>query len=613
MVLRRQLRPAARSPGLKTKDRPSAAGLLRDLARLKRTIFLVEFILIAVLFAYEVFNQYRETQEQQRDLVASYLNHVTSKARILLDLPWSGIDIPSAATQGGIRSEVNPLPPLLELEGYAAMTIVLGTKILAHADDGAGDIFDPAEIFPGMTGIVWRDDDHRASSGSLSNIRTGWLWHGGAPYFTAASPIAPKLEGRPVEAGDPAPVLIVAVRFDTARLAAIARELGLDDIAAIEHEASSRNNEVVIRDGDGHRVGSIVWNTHLGGAFHLLELTLLVAVVGLILYAFGRYTVQRLAMVGSALDRMHANNLRDKAYLRSLIEASNDGLIVLDADGQILDCNSTVNRRSGHPKSKVIGANIGEFLAGVSLDDPEFLAGHKTVRCQMARPDGSTYWLDVGGSRFEDSDFSERYIIVTRDVSARVEAEEAVWRQAHFDTLTDLPNRALFNTRLNGELMRARDEGTQCVLMFIDLDGFKSVNDTRGHDAGDVLLARVAERFRKHLPAEAMVARLGGDEFAVILPAGSKTSDAKRLAKILGREISQPYDLEDEPILISASIGIAEAPRDGCTTSELLRAADKAMYTAKRKAPGSYAVVGENSENGGDGDNGGYRAVKRYS
>lgn len=599
-----------------TRDLLSAARLLKDIARLKRTIFLIEFALIVALFAYEVNSQYRLSRAHERDLVSSHLETTRDKAHLLVGMVRDTVATSrEMVTSDRAALENLPLSEIVELEGYAFVSVSLGASLLARAGDGTETAFEVSDIFPPGVVQQWHDGLSAPHGLGEDQIHTTWFWFDGTPYFATAGPVISHVldpgGGTGANMLDGVPVLLLVSRFDAARLASMAAHFDLPPMTSITRDDDDFNNGVVLETESGRRLGAIVWNTRLGGAIHLKELSFLVAGIAIVLFLIGRFLVSRMTAVGVVLDRFYEVNRREKSHLRSLIEASNDGLMVLDGEGRILDCNSTVLVRSGLPRSQIIGCKLDASMPDVSLDDPEFLAGEKTVRCRMRRLNGEIYWLDVGGSRFEDQGSEERYIIVSRDVSQRVAAEEAVWHQAHFDSLTELPNRALFTTRLNAEIMRAMEEGTQCVLLFIDLDGFKSVNDTYGHEAGDNLLVEVARRFGALIPQGAMAARLGGDEFGIILAAGTSPEEAEALAIETGRELARPFETLGAEIRIRASIGLARAPENGGTSSELMRAADKAMYTAKRMAEGGYAVARRGVEM--DGLNDGYRAVKRYS
>jgi diguanylate cyclase (GGDEF)-like protein len=171
--------------------------------------------------------------------------------------------------------------------------------------------------------------------------------------------------------------------------------------------------------------------------------------------------------------------------------------------------------------------------------------------------------------------------------------DQALYRSAHYDTLTQLPNRAFFLDELARELARAERQSTKLGLLFIDLDGFSNVNDSLGHAAGDELLVHAAARVRACMRKADVVARLGGDEFTVVLPDLREAADAATVAQHVIETLSQPYDVGHGETFVSASIGIALFPIDGTDAEELLRHADMAMYRAKGKGRGSQAFYEE--------------------
>jgi diguanylate cyclase (GGDEF)-like protein len=181
-------------------------------------------------------------------------------------------------------------------------------------------------------------------------------------------------------------------------------------------------------------------------------------------------------------------------------------------------------------------------------------------------------------------------VAVALATSAR---DQALYRSAHYDTLTQLPNRAFFLDVLARELARAERQSTSLGLLFIDLDGFSNVNDSLGHAAGDELLVHVAARLRACMRKADLVARLGGDEFTVVLPDLRETADAATVAQHVIEALSQPYDIGHGETFVAASIGIALFPLDGTDAEDLLRHADMAMYRAKAKGRGSHAFFEE--------------------
>jgi len=172
---------------------------------------------------------------------------------------------------------------------------------------------------------------------------------------------------------------------------------------------------------------------------------------------------------------------------------------------------------------------------------------------------------------------------IAEDITARKEVEEQLLHLAHYDTLTDLPNRTLFYDRLQQSLAHSRREDGTAAVIFIDLDRFKLVNDTLGHAAGDHLLQQAARRLKAKLRASDTVGRLGGDEFAVILSDLASADDAGAVAQQLMRVLEQPFELDGREMFITASVGITLFPTDGTDPDTLLKNADAAMYRAKEQ------------------------------
>jgi len=175
-----------------------------------------------------------------------------------------------------------------------------------------------------------------------------------------------------------------------------------------------------------------------------------------------------------------------------------------------------------------------------------------------------------------------------RDITERKAAEERVRRSANYDALTDLPNRSLFRERIELEVKHAARTGLPLALLYIDLDGFKGVNDSLGHGAGDQLLQLVGARISASVRETDTVARLGGDEFTVILTEVTVPSHVDALAGKILAALDQPFKLRAAQVSISASIGIALYPGDGATPDEMVRHADAAMYVAKHAGRNRY-------------------------
>lgn len=173
---------------------------------------------------------------------------------------------------------------------------------------------------------------------------------------------------------------------------------------------------------------------------------------------------------------------------------------------------------------------------------------------------------------------------VTSDITEHKLSEERIQHLAHHDNLTDLPNRILFNDRLNQAIHLAKRDSREFALLYIDLDRFKTVNDSLGHAAGDELLKSVAKRIRDEVRESDTVARVGGDEFTVILSDIAKRDDAQTVAEKIASAIAAPFQIGSNgaSVGVGASIGIAVYPSEGQDANELVKAADSAMYGAKK-------------------------------
>jgi diguanylate cyclase (GGDEF)-like protein len=190
-------------------------------------------------------------------------------------------------------------------------------------------------------------------------------------------------------------------------------------------------------------------------------------------------------------------------------------------------------------------------------------------------------WASVGCAVGEESAI-EQIVLVFNDMTERKNSEEVIAHQANYDMLTKLPNRYLFRDRLRRALLRAKRDKASVALLFLDLDGFKKINDTLGHAAGDEALRHAAKRVSQTLRDADTAARLGGDEFAVILPEIENPLDVEGVAQRILAAVAEPMEVHDQEVVLSASIGVAIYPTDSDNDEDLLRDADVAMYRSKK-------------------------------
>jgi diguanylate cyclase (GGDEF)-like protein/PAS domain S-box-containing protein len=272
-----------------------------------------------------------------------------------------------------------------------------------------------------------------------------------------------------------------------------------------------------------------------------------------------------------------------------IVETLQEGVVVLDAYERVVDLNPAARRILGHSASHTIGLEIGQVMPGYSQLSP-VATGPVTRNGEMRLgPEPGSRLYEVSLSPItDDRGRASGKLLVLRDISERKIAEERLEHLAHYDSLTGLPNRKLFGDRLSQAIIRARRNGKLVGLLFLDLDNFKDVNDTLGHDVGDMLLEQFALRLQSCVRAEDTVARLGGDEFTVILPEVRVPQDAVTVAAHIFDVLRQAFLVRRHELHVSASIGICLWPADGHDPRTLVQNADVAMYRAKTRGRNRY-------------------------
>lgn len=272
-------------------------------------------------------------------------------------------------------------------------------------------------------------------------------------------------------------------------------------------------------------------------------------------------------------------------------------------DWNLLDGSAVLSpealRLFGFPEGRTSPVTRDEWSAAIQPDDLTTLAVEveqalktgETLRIEyrVPQPDGSQRWIMSMGRVTTDPDGQAVSVLgISVDITERKQAEAQIAHMARHDVLTDLPNRALFRERVEQRLAEVRRHGGFCVLMVLDLDGFKAVNDSLGHLAGDALLCEVARRFRAALRVEDTVARFGGDEFAILLGGALRLEGIRNLAERLVEVVREPIRVDGQQVGIGVSIGIAISTGHGQDPESLLRHADLALYRAKHDGRNTY-------------------------
>lgn len=297
-----------------------------------------------------------------------------------------------------------------------------------------------------------------------------------------------------------------------------------------------------------------------------------------------------------------ADAYRDLLVTATVFESTTEAILVTNLEGGIHTVNPAFCRITGYSQAEIQGTPLIQLSAQRHAE--KFYArlwqvlkkqGQWQGEVSNRRKDGEIYpaWLSINAVR-DSHDEINQYVALLSDITKRKQYEKQIWRQANYDALTGLPNRNLFHRRLEQAINQATAGKDQlAALMFIDLDRFKEVNDSLGHDAGDELLKAVTQRLRGCVRKSDTVARMGGDEFTVILPQLENREGAAKVAQAILEQLNQPFQILGHEVNISGSVGIVLCPRDGDNLITLLKNADIAMYRIKESGRNSYCFFSE--------------------
>lgn len=300
-------------------------------------------------------------------------------------------------------------------------------------------------------------------------------------------------------------------------------------------------------------------------------------------------------LAGMVIER---HNAQQKMHLATLAyQTIGEAVLVTDADGVIVAVNAAFTKTTGYSHEEMIGKSTKMLSAGRhdqffsrSIRESLLTHCHWQGEIRNRRKDGEEYpaWLSISNVLDEKGHVLKR-VASFSDIAQQNRTEAAVMGREDYDPLTSLPNRQQFRDHLDQEIKKAQREGLNVALLGIDLDKFKEVNETLGHNLGDVLLQEAARRIASCVRDHDTVARFGGDEFAVILAACQDVKRVEQVARAINNKISEPFQLGDEVVYISASIGITFYPLDGVDADVLIKNAEQSMYVAKNDGRNRYS------------------------
>lgn len=295
--------------------------------------------------------------------------------------------------------------------------------------------------------------------------------------------------------------------------------------------------------------------------------------------------------------RMEMQLEEHEMKFQSIVETAKDAIIVVDSKGIIVQCNQGAQQLFNYCKKEIIGSNIDtiipvRFMEAHIKDMEQYKKTNiphvigKTLELTGYRKDGCEFLMELSLGTWE-TEHGAFYSCIIRDITERRASEEKINNLVYMDSLTGLPNRRLFNDRIDSLVRQSDEQEFTFSLFYMDLDNFKMVNDRFGHTFGDFFLKRVTERLEQHISKKETLSRLGGDDFVLLLPNTGYNKAAKR-AQDLINALNEPFHFEHEEIFTSASIGISLFPTDGRDSEVLIKGADIAMYRAKEKGKNSF-------------------------
>ncbi len=304
------------------------------------------------------------------------------------------------------------------------------------------------------------------------------------------------------------------------------------------------------------------------------------------------------------------NTVRKEAQDRLLLAASvftnaGEGIMITDASGIIIEANDTFSRITGYSREEAIGKNPSFLSSG--RQPREYYAamwreinstGYWSGELWNRNKSGELYAESLTVSAVKDSSGKvSNYVGLFADITQLKDHQSQLERMAHYDVLTNLPNRILLADRLSQAMAQCERKHNSLAVLFLDLDGFKTINDNFGHDVGDEVLIIISLRMKEALREADTLARIGGDEFVAVLADLAKVEDCQPVLERLLLAASKPITIEKQLLQVSASIGVTLYPQDGAVTDILLRHADQAMYQAKQAGRNRYHLFDTSQDN----------------
>lgn len=335
---------------------------------------------------------------------------------------------------------------------------------------------------------------------------------------------------------------------------------------------------------------STEWLPFADGQNHLLEITKV---------KLSDHEGRVIGLIGLASDITERKRSEEKNRLTAKVfENTQEGITITDVAGNIIEVNEALCKITGYSHQEFIGNNPRILQSGhqtrsfyEAMWQSVIATGHWAGEVWNRKKDGELFaaWLTISAILDEHGTVTH-YVGISSDITLLKQHEKQLDRIAHYDALTGIPNRTLLNDRMKQAIARTAREQNMMAVCYLDLDGFKPINDTMGHDAGDRVLIEIAQRIQNTLRGGDTVARLGGDEFVILLLGLDRGEECNIILERMLAVIAEPIGIKEKSFSLSASIGVSIFPLDEEDTDTLLRHADQAMYVAKQSGKNRFHI-----------------------
>jgi diguanylate cyclase (GGDEF)-like protein/PAS domain S-box-containing protein len=421
----------------------------------------------------------------------------------------------------------------------------------------------------------------------------GFMQIAGQPALVAAAGFTPGGDPQVVGVPGPTSVLLFVDLLGPNKLQALGEDFGIDQLRVANASADLPGEPPMRLATFNGEPLLLAWQPARPGDQLLYLILPLLALAGSIVALVTWLTLRRAMASAREMDASYASLYASQqalatseARFRDVAEAASDWIWEVDAELRLTYLSTRFQAVTGHAESDWLGRPIDEFIecpGGLStwLSKRKTRAANGTRQCHYRAQDGRLRTCRLAMRTVADSQVSGGYRGTVSDITEEVEARARIEHLSLHDALTGLPNRNRMQEFLDGKLKARPTKDKPLLMLSLDLDRFKKVNDSFGHEVGDQVLNEVSRRLRLCLRDGDLVARMGGDEFILIVSGISAQEEVERLCERLIASIEQPFEIDNHSIFIGTSIGVAMAPVDACVAEELLRYADIALYEAK--------------------------------